>query len=47
MVGAWQCAKHKLGKSLRVVPGKNGIFSQSNETSLEALNSKGCDPIWF
>lgn len=42
-----QCGKRKLGRSLRVVLGKNGISSQSNETLLEALNNKGCDPIWF
>lgn len=47
VAGAWQYGEHAGDKLLRVVPGKDGISSQSNKASLEALSCKRYDPIWF
>lgn len=33
--------------NLRVVPGKTSLEASQSKTSLEALNSNGCDPMWF
>lgn len=47
VAGAWQYGEHAGDKVLRVIPGNDGISSQSNKASLKVLSCKRYDPIWF